>query len=35
MIHLLNNLLLAKDCELLVSEFRKQEKTRLNADIRR
>ena len=33
MIHFLNNLISPEDCKILVSEFRKQEKTRLNADI--
>lgn len=33
MIHFLNNLISPKDCEILVSEFRKQEKTKSNADI--
>jgi hypothetical protein len=33
MIHFLNNLVSPEDCKILVSEFRKQEKTRLNADI--
>jgi hypothetical protein len=33
MIHFLNNIISPEDCEMLVSEFRKQEKTKLNADI--
>mgnify|MGYP000601172435 CR=1 FL=1 len=32
MIHFLNNLVSPDNCKMLVSEFRKQQKTRINAD---
>lgn len=32
MIHFLNNLISSNDCEMLVSEFRKQQRTKINAD---
>jgi hypothetical protein len=34
MIHFLNNLVSAEDCEMLVSEFRRQEKIKTNADAK-
>jgi hypothetical protein len=32
MIHFLNNIISPEDCEMLVSEFRRQQKTKINAD---